>query len=95
MSKKILSVLLTLCMLLGMFPMALFASAEDVAPVEETEEITYTEIADAAALANLMATPDMWSGNYKLTGPIDLEGQTQSPIGTSDNPFTGIFDGNG
>jgi len=94
MSKKILSVLLTLCMLLGMFPVVLPVSAAEEDALPEVDLVQYTEIADADALAALMADNTAWGGNYKLTADIDLTGKTQSPIGTEDVPFTGIFDGN-
>jgi hypothetical protein len=35
------------------------------------------------------------SGNYILLNDIDLGGEEWTPIGDSDNPFTGSFDGNG
>lgn len=34
------------------------------------------------------------SGNYMLTNDITMSGEW-TPIGSSENPFTGIFDGNG
>lgn len=34
------------------------------------------------------------SGNYKLANDITMSGEW-NPIGSSENPFTGIFDGNG
>ena len=34
------------------------------------------------------------SGNYMLANDITMSGEW-SPIGNSENPFTGIFDGNG
>ncbi|MBQ8836890.1 MAG: hypothetical protein IJ002_05225, partial [Clostridia bacterium] len=93
MQKKLLSILLVLCMLLSMFPVALPVSAEET--TENTETATVTEIADAAALAALMADSSQWGGSFKLTADINLTGATQSPIGTSAVPFTGTFDGDG
>ena len=35
------------------------------------------------------------NGEYILVANLDLNGITWTPIGTQDNPFTGVFDGNG
>ena len=90
MQKKLLSVLLAICMLISMFPMALPVSA-----AEDTEEtVTATEIGTADALIALMGDSTAWGGNYKLTADIDLTGLTQTSIGTAAVKFTGTFDGN-
>ena len=55
----------------------------------EEAEIVYTYISSAA-------DPDKISqnlGNYALTQNIDLGGVIWEPIGTFDEPFTGIFNG--
>lgn len=52
-------------------------------------------INNADELSEFADTPDKWNGNYKLSADIDLSGIEFSPIGNSETPFTGIFDGNG
>lgn len=52
-------------------------------------------INNADELAELAKTPDNWNGNYKLSADIDLSGTEFSPVGSSETPFTGTFDGNG
>ncbi|MCD8017489.1 MAG: hypothetical protein LUE97_06820 [Oscillospiraceae bacterium] len=41
------------------------------------------------------ASEDFQGKYYKLTADLNLNGYTWTPIGTSDAPFTGSFDGNG
>lgn len=36
-----------------------------------------------------------WGAKYVLTGDIDLDGKTYTPIGNETTPFTGTFDGGG
>ena len=89
MQKKILSLILTLCMLLSMFPLAVGTSAAD-------STAAYTEIGTADELIALMGNSAGWAGNYRLTDDIDLTGKSgQACIGNDTTPFTGIFDGNG
>ena len=89
MQKKLLSVLLVLCMLLSMFPMTLPAAAA----VEEPADIV--EIADVEGFLAVMNDPTAWAGSYKLTDDIDLTDLPQTPIGNGTTAFTGYFDGNG
>ncbi|MBQ9428702.1 MAG: hypothetical protein IJU41_04060, partial [Clostridia bacterium] len=84
MKKKILSVVLTLCMLLSLFPFAFSASADEA-----------TEIGTAEAFAALMNGTSPLSGDYILTADIDLSGVSQTPIGSEASPFTGTLDGDG
>ena len=55
------------------------------------------EIASADDMLTLMNTPSMWADGYVLTADIDLadatNGLPQAPVGNTDNPFTGTFDG--
>ena len=89
MQKKILSLILTLCMLLGMFSFVVGTSAAD-------STAAYTEIGTADDLIALMGNSAGWAGNYRLTDDIDLTGKSgQACIGNDMTPFTGIFDGNG
>ncbi|MBQ4150528.1 MAG: hypothetical protein IJC81_01830, partial [Clostridia bacterium] len=100
MSKRILSVLLTVLMLLGMCPVVIPAAAaeENALPAvslaaEASEEVI--EIGTAADLAALMGKEETIEGNYKLTADIYLtEDIAQAPIGISAaSHFTGTFDG--
>ncbi|WLB18870.1 putative Ig domain-containing protein [Bradyrhizobium japonicum] len=60
------------------------------APVSLTAgAIVINSIADLAAVGNNV------SGHYILGANIDATGITIAPIGSSTNPFTGTFDGNG
>ena len=54
--------------------------------------LKYTLITSADGLE---AVKDNLSGYYVLDNGIDLTGEDWTPIGTRDDPFTGIFDGNG
>ena len=81
MKKKLFGILLTLCLVVCAF--AISASAEA------------TTISSAEELVNLMNTSSMWSGDYILGDNIDLDGQTQTPIGNATTKFTGTFDGDG
>ena len=58
----------------------------------------FTEIGTAEELKALAEDPSLWSGNYKLTADINLNGSADdpwTPIGNNNNSthFTGIFDG--
>ncbi len=55
----------------------------------------FTLINNAVELLELAGAPNKWNGNYKLTSDIDLSGTEFSPIGNSETPFCGSFDGNG
>ncbi|MBQ6893214.1 MAG: hypothetical protein IJN48_03320, partial [Clostridia bacterium] len=91
MQKRLLSILLTLCMLLSMFPVVLPAAAAEETATEPAE---VTEIADAEAFLAVMTDPTAWAGSYKLTDDIDLTDLPQTPIGNVETAFTGYFDGN-
>lgn len=58
-----------------------------------SDDVTY--INSAQELTELAANSDKWNGNYKLSNNIDLSGIELSPIGSSETPFRGSFDGNG
>lgn len=59
------------------------------------EENNFISICTADELKTLSKSADNWNENYKLTADIDLSGVELSPIGNSEMPFSGIFDGNG
>ena len=90
MQKKVLSLIFVLCLLLGLFPLAMGTAAAD-------SSAAYTEIGTAEALIDLMGDSSKWTGNYRLTANITLTADdgAQAPIGNDEIPFTGIFDGNG
>ena len=74
-------------------------AAEEAAAAEEaqlTEEDAiaqgYTIIRTAEELQAMANNP---GGKYILMGDIDLEGYDWTPVGDSENPFTGEFNGNG
>ncbi|MBR5012255.1 MAG: hypothetical protein IKY12_06815, partial [Clostridia bacterium] len=56
-------------------------------------------ISTADELLTLMHTESMWTGDYTLTDNINLADATldlkQSPIGTEETPYSGVFDGAG
>ena len=78
-SLLIVSVILLVSLLSSMLCVSVSAAGE-------------TEISTAD---QLKAVANNLSGSYKLTADIDLGGEAWTPIGNSDTPFTGTFDGNG
>ena len=62
---------------------------------------TFYQITSAEELSLLsymvsVAKNTTWAGaNFELTNDIDLQNAAWTPIGTYDNPFTGIFNGKG
>ena len=67
-----------------------------LAPIDKIN--TARPPAGATAISNragLEAITNDLSGHYYLTANISLSGREWEPIGTWDNPFTGIFDGQG
>ena len=85
-TKKLLAFLLTFCavVVLSLALTGVFSLGE-----------TYVEIATAEDLKKI-GTDYPLDGNYVLTADIDLSAEEWTPIGgTSTNPFTGTFDGNG
>lgn len=92
MKSKISILAFALCMV---FALSVFAVGSSAALPDGYEG--YTEIANEAALLDLMGSTDATklAGKYVLTANITLTSASQSPIGNADAPFTGIFDGNG
>ncbi len=63
---------------------------------QEKIEVTLDNIIDSEEeLVLLMNSPERWNESYTLGANLDLEDCTLSPIGTTDNPFTGTFTGTG
>ncbi|MBQ7661648.1 MAG: hypothetical protein IJS44_06290, partial [Clostridia bacterium] len=90
MQKKILCLLLTICMLLSLVPMTVSA-ADDIIEIATAEQLGW--------LMNRTADTgyDSWTASYKLTADIDMSSvDTQAPIGLSNaDYFSGSFDGDG
>lgn len=109
--KRLLALLLSLCMLFGILPLSIFtASALEVDAGTGTKANpipirTAQELADIAGLINsgaLYSVLDMPAGDtvyYRLLADISLADYTNktgwTPIGNETSPFTGHFDGNG
>ncbi len=55
----------------------------------------YINISTADEFTEFSNNPDKWNGNYRLTANIDVSGIEISPIGNTEIPFSGMFDGNG
>ncbi len=89
-TKKLLSVILAVVMVLGMLPATVFA---------EDATVTVTEIATVEDLKNFAAAVnagDTFAGKtVRLTADIDLAGIQWQPIGGDSVYFAGEFDGNG
>lgn len=82
-TKRILSLLLCLVMVLGMLPVSALAA-------DETEKIEISTSEDLNAIRNNL------SGYYILTDDIDLsDWGSWTPIGDESAPFTGTLDGDG
>lgn len=80
-SKKVVSVGLSLTMLFGLAATAAAVEIKDYSP---------TKITTVEQLQNI----DL-DGNYVLGGDLEINASTWTPIGTQAEPFTGTFDGNG
>lgn len=89
-TKRLLSVFLTLCLLLGMLPTtARAANLIEISTLEELEKFRDEVNSGSVDHSNNM---------IELTADIDLGGSEANqwtPIGTKSNPFKGIFDGGG
>lgn len=72
------------------------AVPEDTEITLDTTTVDGQEYYLLTAEEDLMAIGDVYplSGNYMLANDITMSGEWK-PIGSSDKPFTGIFDGNG
>ena len=89
MKKKILSLVLTLCMLLGMFPFVVGTSALAVSETDGKVHLTTAE-----DLLALMGDSTLWDKNIVLENDIDMTGVAgQTPIGNTTTAFTGSFIG--
>ena len=108
MKKRILSLLLAVCMMVGLLPTAAFAegnawdgSTADTAwyNTNDTSFLinTASELAGLAQIVNGTAggiSQDSFAGKtITLTNDIDLDLMSWTPIGSSATPFQGTFDG--
>ncbi len=109
MSKRVLSALVALVLLVTMIPTAVFAETEALSNVstwdgtvdtdwykEENTEFTITTAAELAGLAQLVNGGTSFSKKTVTLGAdIDLANKEWTPIGKSDATFQGTFDGAG
>ncbi len=104
MKKKLLAVLLSVAMLLSIMPMQAIAldatsNAESIfTSGDGTEESPYliSTLAELKAFRDSVNAGNTYIKEYvKLTADIDLNNEEWTPIGTENNPFKGVFDGDG
>ena len=95
MRKRIISVMLVLCLLVGLMPMGVLAAkpAGFIRSVESLETVPegYTAVRTVNDLLAINNAPD---GKYILMNNIGLSG-TWEGLCSDDEPFTGVLDGNG
>lgn len=97
MKKKLLAILLTVCLVISIAPAALAASGTISGTGTEADPYLIEDLADLEAFRNAVNGGDNYAGKYvKLAASIDLSSvDNWTPIGTESNKFSGIFDGNG
>ena len=97
MSKRILSVIMVLCLIMAMAPAA-FATGEVEPDTSwyESGNYTLTDVNDLAGFAFLVnGGEDFYGETVTLGNSINCGGASLKPIGNEANDFNGIFDGNG
>ena len=73
-----------------------FCEVEVKAAEEVVLDNTIDSVKEFIAFANAVNAGNSYKGQIVVLGAdLDLAGVTWTPIGTSDNPFKGTFDGNG
>lgn len=87
--KRLVALLLSIVLVLGMFPGVTWAVEEQIVVKNQAEVIPISNEAE------LRAVKDNLAGSYKLTKEIVLTGGEWIPIGNEKEPFTGTFDGDG
>ena len=97
MRKRVLSVLMTLCMVLTLLPVSALAANDGNQDhfIEDFYDLDYSNWTPIATVEDLDNIREDLSGAYYLTADIDLSGQEWTPIGTQSQPFTGLFSGCG
>ena len=103
--RKLLPILLALAMVLTMIPASVFAEGEaDVWDGNadtnwydaDSNSFTISSADELAGLAQLVNGGNNFAGKtITLNANMDLNDIEWTPIGTSEKPFKGIFDGNG
>lgn len=93
MKKRIMAMLLTIAMAITLLPITALAavSGTQFAGGDGTAQNPY----QVATAEQLNAVRDELSAHYMLVSDIDLSGDTWIPIGTTNAPFSGSFDGSG
>lgn len=93
MKKRIFISLLVLALVAGLLPGAAAAETAN----QNDSRITWVELSTAEDLLGLARTADpaALAKNYRLTADLDLAGVDFPGIGSTQTPFTGIFDGQG
>lgn len=93
MKKRIMAMLLTIAMAMTLLPITALAAASSTqfAGGDGTAQNPY----QVATVEQLNAVRDELSAHYVLVSDIDLSGDTWIPIGTTNAPFSGSFDGSG
>lgn len=91
--KKILAVLLAVCMVFGIMPMTVFAAGDEhiISTAEDWE-------AFASRIANGENVTDTWKLESDISVSVDVNTKDYASymtIGTEDHPFNGTFDGQG
>lgn len=73
------------------------ATGKSLAPYTYTSNITLSTnwIEEISTVEQLKAIASGLNGHYKLVADIDLENVEWTVIGSTQTPFTGVFDGNG
>ena len=98
MKKRIVSILIVLCLVLTLLPATAFAAndANRSNFISDFQTMNHDDSWTAvSSVEDLEAIADNLDGYYYLTGNIDLSGQEWVPIGTQSQPFTGMLDGGG
>lgn len=109
--KRLLALLLSLCMVCGMLPaMALTASAQEVTsgtgsaenplPIRTADELAQVgQLIGNGSIWSILNVPENSIIHYRLDADISLSayasGTGWTPIGNETYPFTGVFNGNG
>lgn len=94
-NRKITSVIISICLILGLFPVVSFANAWDGTSKTEPSKNAdgAYEITNAAKLA--WFAENAGSNNAVLTNDIDLADKEWTPIGSKSSKYSGSFNGNG
>lgn len=104
--KKFLSLLLVVTMLISVLPTVAYAQESE--PVSQADELSVSQplspnqegVYELFELTQLISFAEKVNSgetavNAKLMADIDITSKSDFTIGTKDNPFSGVFDGNG